>query len=248
MSLAYIGNTASSIIIQGTSESPQEVSLRSNIHKKPVTLLCETYKELVLVEKKDFTSEITKNSNKFTFKFDPSFDMVVCPAKDVTYDSIDLYSPLPEGRSVSYKLYKEFGSEGKPGGVVFSFKADRYNDPTEPIFLQVLNPFAKFVSKDEQPGKCVIIPEIERFEATQYDSQYLSVYGVFKANQEYVVTCPNTKVVVYADGPKTLISASYFGDTQEDPKEIVFEETSAASFTTILGSIIIVASALAVLF
>jgi len=224
-----------------------EIRLDVKVHTEPVTLSCETYKNLKLVEKKDFTSEYKEDpaSNKFIFTFDDSFDNVVCPSKGISFDIFTLDAPFAEGTPVpSYKLYKDYAADKKEGGVVYSFKAARDSNPnTDPMSLFVLSPFAKFETKAEKT--CTVEPAVEKFEV-YVDEESLMAYGSFKADTEYVVTCPDAKVVVVAEGPKTLITASNFDRNQEEPKVIKFENSAALS--TILGSVAIAALALASLF
>jgi len=257
-----IGNTSSnalSIVYDiKKSDNPETIELNAQTHTKPVDLHCKTYKDQVYVGEKTFTSVYTATppTNIFTFDFDSTFNMIACSANGITFNG-DLFAvPMPAGKAVSYTFYKDYATaatETKPaqdGGIVMTFKADQKISGDDYFEIQVLPPFAKFSSKPD--AKCVVDPPVEDFTSFLQDAVYLSFAGSFDANQKYVVTCPDSKVVLSSEqGPYTVATSAYYNDQaggyyQNDIKKIEF--ANAASFTAVLGSIVLAASALAALF
>ena len=165
---------------------------------------------------------------------------------------------MPAGKQVSYTFYKDFATAAtekkaaQAGGVVVSFKPDQKIPRNDLFYVEVLHPFAKFVWNDVEKQKCAIDPSFEDFEHSGVP-YYLAFKGTFEANQNYVITCPDVKVELpYAKGTYTVAAAAYWNAQSSkrygsDPKKIEFAG-NAASFTTILGSVVLAASALAALF
>ena len=254
----YIGNTSSAVLTLSQANGDTIFLLDDTIHTKPVDFHCETYKDQAYVGKKTFTSVYTADppDNVFTFEFNSTFDVIACSLTDIAI--IDPTYPLPAGKQISYIFYKDFATDAteteaaKAGGVVITFTPDQKIPKDDGFEVGVLSPFAKFVRNGEAERKCAVEPPVEDFSQYCDDAEYLCFDGTFEANQKYVVTCPDVKVELpYAKGTYTVAAGGYWNGQsntyyQRDPKKIEF--VNAASFTTILGSVILAASAIAALF
>jgi len=255
----YLGNNSSAVLTLSLADGDTQLQLDTVIHTKPVDFHCETYKDQAYVGKKTFTSVYTADppENVFTFEFNSTFDVIACSLTDITISEDPTY-PLPAEKQISYTLYKDFATDAteteaaKAGGVVLTFTPDQKIPKEDGFEFGVLSPFAKFVRNGEAERKCAIEPPVEDFGQYCDDVDYLCFDGTFEANQKYVVTCPDVKVELpYAKGTYTVAAGGYLNSQfssyyQSHPKKIEF--VNAASFTTILGSVILAASAIAALF
>jgi len=253
----YIGNTSSKALsIAFDGDQPVTVKLNAQTHTKPVDFHCETYTDQAYVGTTTFTSVYTATppDNTVTFEAGPNFDVIACSAQGIDIDAF--MDPMPAGKTLSYTFYKDYATSqteteaAKAGGIVMKFKPDQKISPNDGFELQLLAPFSEFSSKPD--AKCVIDPPVSDFAPILTDRVFLGFTGSFEANQKYVVTCPYSKVVLpYTGGTYNVATAIYYSEQsdkyyQSDIKKIEF--ANAASFVTVLGSVVLAASAFVVLF
>ena len=205
----------------------------------------------MFVGEKTFTSVYTPDvnpTNSLTFTVDPNYDYVVCPANNIPILQFELAEPMTSSYSVSYTFYEDFGTDDNTGGVVMTFKSAHKTSPKDIFEIQVLTPFATFVSKEN--ASCTVNPPLSDFNFNLQEEEFVYALGSFEANQEYVVTCPHTKVILpYGKTNYTLATGGYYNYKTEEYyqnnlKNITF---NAASFTTFIVAIVVALSALAAL-
>ena len=255
-----IGNTKLLSFSASTSEDIVIPFDPSNT--KSVEIKCETYKDYEFVSEKKFTSVYTSASSKgeasnlLTIKADPSYEKVGC-SMGVPSIGQKFPNPIPQGTSISYTFYDSFEvpatetEKGKAGGVVIKFKSnkDLTLSSNNSFGVASLSPFANYISSPT--ATCTVNPPVDNF-FPLVTSDLLSFSGSFKANQEYVVTCPKSIMSRrYKTSKFALVAGQYRNDKDgsckddlcmSDPKDI-----NAAFSSVIIGSIIIVVSALAAL-
>ena len=233
------------------------IRLNPETHTKPVNIHCETYKDEVYIGKQTFTSLSTPQENSVTFKTDPNYNFLGCSFNGIDTDDFIFANPLPSGISISYTFYEDYAKAkteteaAQTGGIVVKFKSDQKISSADSIEIQVLTPFARFYSIP-QSRSVVVDPPVTDFAASSISIHELTFSGSFEANQEYVVTFPDSKVGLRYKGGNYFFATSAYHNGQslsyyqDAPKKIEF--TNAASFATILASAVLVAFALVALF
>jgi len=260
MDETYLGNTSSAVLSIFIDSEEKRFNFNTEFHNKPIDFHCKTYKDQAYVGKKTFTSVYTEDplENVLILEINPTYDVIACSLEGVFFSEMYPILPLPAGKQISYTFYKDFAAAAteteaaKAGGVVITFKPDQKISKNDFFEVGVLYPFAQFIRNGGEKRKCAVDPPVENFRQVCNESAYLCFSGSFEANQKYVVTCPDVKVELpYAKDTYTVATSGYLNAQtgigySRDPKMIEF--FNAASFTTILGSVVLAASALIALF
>ena len=262
----FLGNSEINVFSMLMTEENVELELDASKMTKSFDLKCDTYKNKMFVAEKTFTSvytpasDSTPASNDLVIEADPAYDYVACSATGLALEEVELASPIPAGTSISAKFYPDYATpateteEAKAGGVVIKFKTDKvFNSyaPENVFGVVLLYPLASF--KRSKFDGCSVSPAVADFNP-EVSPEGISIFGTFDANQEYIITCPTSKVVFNYDKSNYMMGSTFYTNVNDEPcidgcmgdaKKI---EISGAFLATTIGSLIVAASALAALF
>jgi len=236
------------------------VSLDATVHTKEVSVKCDTYLNKAFVKEATFKSVFTAAegdvaaTNVLTIASDAAYDTYACDFSKLTIVGATKVEDIPKGTTVTATLFKDYATEktekeeAKEGGVVVKFKSDKAYTTADYFSVDLLSPVVTFTNKDATAA-CTIAPEAAGFDVTPSASR-LGFSATLEAGKEYVVTCPNTKATVNIEKSKYALYDTSVGVVVED--KTVFYATepksaNSASFATIVGSVVLAASALAAL-
>jgi len=258
--ISVIGNTKKYAVSLGMTEDIM-ISFEPSVTKS-VKVTCDTYMDTTFVSERTFNSDYTEghgdipSSNNLLFTFDPTYSNMACFLSTRPVD-FKISNHLPAGTSLSYTLYQDYATPAtetemaKVGGVEIQFQSDKAMSKTadNSFGVSLLSPFATFISKEG--ATCTVNPPVDNI-SFKNDGSNILVLGTFEANQQYIITCPDTKISSqYVNSKYSLSSSFYFNDIENScsdyPCRGDLQSMNAASFSTIIGFAIVVASALAAL-
>ena len=216
--MSFVGDFEVNVFDDNT---PFTLELDASKHKYPISFKCETYLEKTLVNTTSFSSiytaaaKGTPSSNILTISpQNDEFNFAVCSGNNVSFIGEPTYNSIPVGTDVSIKTYDHYGvidpngENQTPGGIVIKFKSDK---ALTSIAYHV-NSLALLQS--QQSPKCSFTPSesARSVTLTITSSSTIEAKGIFEANTEFTMSCPDTVATITYPSTRFAVNAVVLGD------------------------------------